>query len=114
MPLTEQKSFRKALLTLAIPLALQQLLNALVGATDALVLGRLHQEAIAAVSLANQISFIMSLFTGSVIGSVSVLVAQYWASRTMPRPDAFWAWPSGMWRPFPWSSSAGPISSPGS
>lgn len=73
----EKKKFNKELLTLAIPIALQNLLTALVGATDALMLGRLNQEAIAAVSLANQISFIMSLFTGTIIGAVGVLVAQY-------------------------------------
>ncbi len=78
MTITEKKTFNKELLTLAVPLALQQLLNALVGATDALVLGRLTQESIAAVSLANQISFIMSLFNGSVIGAVGILIAQYW------------------------------------
>ena len=64
-------------MTFAVPLALQNLLNALVGASDALMLGRLTQDAIAAVSLANQISFVMSLFNGAVIGAVSVLVAQY-------------------------------------
>lgn len=79
---TEQKrEFRKQLLTLAVPLALQNLLNALVGASDALMLGRLNQESIAAVSLANQISFVMSLFTGAIIGSVGVLVAQYWGKK---------------------------------
>ncbi len=30
------------------------------------------------MSLANQISFVMSLFNGAVIGAVSVLIAQYW------------------------------------
>ena len=69
-----KKKFNKDLLTLAVPLALQNLLGALVGASDALMLGRLNQ---AAVSLANQISFVMSLFTGSVVGAISVLVAQY-------------------------------------
>ncbi len=78
MTLKEKKLFNKELLALAIPLALQQLLNALVGATDALVLGRLTQESIAAVSLANQVSFIMSLVNGSVIGAVGILIAQYW------------------------------------
>lgn len=73
----ERKGFYRELLTLAVPLALQRLLNALVGASDALMLGRLTQDAIAAVSLANQISFVMSLFTGAVIGSFSVLIAQY-------------------------------------
>ncbi|MDO5327966.1 MAG: MATE family efflux transporter, partial [Clostridia bacterium] len=73
----DKKRFNKDLLTLAVPLALQNLLGALVGASDALMLGRLNQASIAAVSLANQISFVMSLFTGSVIGAISVLIAQY-------------------------------------
>lgn len=73
----DKKRFNKDLLTLAVPLALQNLLGALVGASDALMLGRLNQASIAAVSLANQISFVMSLFTGSVVGAISVLVAQY-------------------------------------
>ena len=73
----DKKQFNKDLLTLAIPLALQNLLTALVGASDALMLGRLNQASIAAVSLANQVSFVMSLFSGSVIGAISVLVAQY-------------------------------------
>ncbi len=73
--------FTKELTALAIPLALQNLLNALVGASDALMLGRLTQDAIAAVSLANQISFVMSLFNGAVIGAVGVLIAQYWGKK---------------------------------
>lgn len=78
---TKDKSFYKELMALAIPLALQALLNALVGASDALMLGRLAQDAVAAVSLANQISFIMSLFNGAMIGAISVLVAQYWGKK---------------------------------
>ena len=81
MNLDEKKQFYKELTALAVPLALQNLLNALVGASDALMLGRLTQDAIAAVSLANQVSFVMSLFNGAVIGAVSVLVAQYWGKK---------------------------------
>ena len=77
----EKKQFQRELMTLAVPLALQNLLNALVGASDALMLGRLTQDAIAAVSLANQVSFVMSLFNGAVIGAVSVLIAQYWGKQ---------------------------------
>ena len=71
------KPFQKELLSLAAPLALQNLLNALVGASDALMLGRLTQDAIAAVSLANQVSFVMSLFNWSATGAAAVLIAQY-------------------------------------
>ena len=78
MKMERNKQFNKELFALAIPFALQGLLNALVGASDALMLGRLTQEAVAAVSLANQVSFVMSLFLGSMIGGVGVLVAQYY------------------------------------
>ena len=54
----DKKAFNRELLTLAVPLALQNLLVALVGASDALMLGRLNQASIAAVSLANQVSFL--------------------------------------------------------
>ena len=74
---TEKKEFYKALLSLALPIGLQNLLVALIGATDALMLGRLAQDAVSAVSLANQIVFIMNLFIGSVVGG-GVLIAQYW------------------------------------
>ena len=69
----DKKRFNKDLLTLAVPLALQNLLGALVGASDALMLGRLNQASIAAVSLANQISFIMSLYVDAVSIAVELL-----------------------------------------
>ncbi len=81
MTQTEKKEFNKSLFTLALPLALQSLLSALVGASDAFLLGRLTQEAIAAVSLANQINFVMSLFLGASTGGVGVLAAQYWGKK---------------------------------
>lgn len=81
MTLSKNKQFNKELMALAIPFALQGLLNSLVGATDALMLGRLTQESIAAVSLANQISFVMSLFMGAVVGAAGVLTSQYYGKK---------------------------------
>lgn len=75
---TEKREFRKELLGLAIPIGLQSLLVALIGASDALMLGRLTQDAVSAVSLANQIAFIMNLFIGAVTGGGGALLAQYW------------------------------------
>ena len=81
----EKKVFYKELLSLAVPIGLQNLLVALIGATDALMLGRLTQDSVAAVSLANQIVFIMNLFIGAVLGGGGALIAQYWGKndRTM-------------------------------
>lgn len=74
----EDKEFYKELCSLAVPIGLQNLLLALIGASDALMLGRLTQDAISAVSLANQIAFIMNLFIGAAVGGISVLISQYW------------------------------------
>ena len=97
----ERKRFSKELFAIAVPLALQNLLNALVGASDALMLGRLTQDAIAAVSLANQISFVMSLLNGAVIAAVGVLIAQYWGKRIILTQNVFWVWQCGipLWFP---------------
>lgn len=81
MDRVEKQNFNKELMGLAVPLALQNLLTSLVGASDALMLGRLTQDAIAAVSLANQIAFVMSLFYGIAIVAASVLVSQYWGKK---------------------------------
>ena len=83
----EKRDFYKELFSLAIPIGLQNLLIALIGATDALMLGRLTQDSVAAVSLANQIVFVMNLFVGTVVGSGGVLIAQYWGKgdKTMTR-----------------------------
>lgn len=73
--------FRKELMTIALPVALQNLMLALVGASDALMLGRFSQNAVSAVSLANQISFIMNLFTASVVGGCGILITQYYGKK---------------------------------
>lgn len=78
MSAVEKKEFYKELFSLAIPIGLQNLLMALIGATDALMLGRLSQDAVSAVSLANQIVFVMNLFIGAIAGGGGVLIAQYW------------------------------------
>ncbi len=75
---TENKDFYRELISFAVPIGLQNLLVALIGASDALMLGRLTQDAVAAVSLANQISFILNLFSGAIIGGGGVLISQYW------------------------------------
>lgn len=78
MGAVEKKNFYRELFALAIPIGLQNLLVALIGATDALMLGRLTQDAVSAVSLANQIAFIMNMFVGALVGGGGALIAQYW------------------------------------
>jgi len=75
---------RKQFITIVFPLAIQNLLSALVSASDALMLGGLNQESLSAVSLATQVTFVATLFYNGIIGGTTVLSAQYWGSK---RPD---------------------------
>ena len=58
--LFEDKAFLKRLVNLTLPLAFQALMLALVAASDAVMLGRVEQNSMAAVSLATQIQFIQN------------------------------------------------------
>ena len=74
----EKSSFYRRLFALALPMAAQNLLNALVSASDALMLGLLDQSSLSAVSLAAQIQFVFSLFMDAAMIGTTVLAAQYW------------------------------------
>ncbi len=72
------KEFYNKLLKLVIPITMQSLMMALVGVSDAVMLGFLNQDSLSAVSLAGQVQFVFSLFVFSVTSGVSILAAQYW------------------------------------
>lgn len=72
------KDFIKRLWNLTLPLAFQALMLALVAACDAVMLGRVEQDAMAAVSLATQIQFIQNMVLSAVTGSIGILGSQYW------------------------------------
>lgn len=73
----DKKDFRHKLLSLVIPITLQQLMMALVSFSDAIMMGFLNQDSLSAVSLAGQIQFVFSLFVFSITSGVSILAAQY-------------------------------------
>ncbi len=74
----ETKLFAKKLLTLVMPIAFQQFMLALVNASDAIMLGVIDQDSLAAVSLASQIPFVENLFLAAMTTGLSILAAQYW------------------------------------
>ena len=74
----ETNSFYKKLFSIVLPLAVQNLMSAIVSASDAIMLGFLNQDSLSAVSLATQVQFVLNLFfTGLTIGT-TILAAQYW------------------------------------
>ncbi len=74
----EKDTFQRRLWAIVLPVALQQLLTSLVGASDALMLGMLDQASLSAVSLATQIQFVLNLFLYPLTIGATVLAAQYW------------------------------------
>lgn len=56
---------------------------ALVAACDAVMLGRVEQDSMAAVSLATQIQFIQNMVLAAVTGSIAILGAQYYGKGDM-------------------------------
>lgn len=76
--MNRQNDFIKKLMTLVLPIAFQQFMLALVSASDALMLGALSQDALAAVSLASQIAFVQNLFLAAMTIGLSMFAAQYW------------------------------------
>lgn len=75
---TEKNVFYKNLIALVFPIAVQNLMTALVSASDALMLGFLNQTALSAVSLATQVQFVLNLFFTALTIGTTVLAAQYW------------------------------------
>ncbi|NLV84168.1 MAG: MATE family efflux transporter [Spirochaetales bacterium] len=79
---TESKQeFLKRLLQLSIPIMLQNLLGSSVSFVDTLMIGRIGEEALAAVGLANQLFFLISLFFFGVSSGSAIFIAQYWGAQ---------------------------------
>lgn len=76
--LFKDRVFLKKLIKLALPIAFQGLMLASVAAADAIMLGSIEQNSMAAVSLATQIQFIQNMVLMAIIAATSVLGAQYW------------------------------------
>ncbi len=74
----DDQLFYKRLRQLSLPIVLQSLMLSLVAAADALMLGRVAQAEMTAVSLATQIQFVQNMFLASVTAAGSILGAQYW------------------------------------
>lgn len=63
---------------LTLPIAFQSLMLASVAAGDALMLGRVTQEQMTAVSLATQVQFVQNMFIMAATAAGAILGAQYW------------------------------------
>lgn len=73
--------FSRTLLTIALPIILQNLMQSLVNMLDTIMVGQLGAVAIAAVGLGNQIFFLLNMILFGISSGAAIFVAQYWGKR---------------------------------
>ena len=81
MIITKDKSFYKLLFSIAIPIAIQNLITFSVGMLDTLMLGQLGEVQLSAASIGNNLFFILMILIFGLAGGSNVLISQYWGKR---------------------------------
>lgn len=71
-------SFYRSLIALTIPIAIQQLFVAGMGMVDVMLVGQLGDTSVAAVGLATQVYFILSLLYFGMSSGSAIFTAQFW------------------------------------
>ncbi len=77
------RKFYGALLAIMIPIALQNLIAAALNMVDTIMIGQLGEAQIAAVGLANQITFLLHLFVFGISSGSAIFTAQFWGDKDL-------------------------------
>lgn len=72
------RTLNRSLFSLVLPIAFQNLISAAAIAVDVIMLGVINQSVMSAVSLAGQVTFVLSLFYMGISTGAGILTAQYW------------------------------------
>ncbi|MFP4177617.1 MAG: MATE family efflux transporter [Acholeplasmataceae bacterium] len=75
------RQFYSKLLTVTLPLVVQQLITSSVQLVDNVMVGRLGESSIASVSVVNQLFFVVILITFGIMGGAGIYSAQYFGSK---------------------------------
>ncbi len=78
--LTERRVFYRKTLAIALPVVGQGLLNNSLSFVDTLMIGQMGEASIAAVALANQMFFLISLFFFGVCSAAAIFLSQFWGA----------------------------------
>ena len=65
---------------IALPVAMQGMLNTIVNMVDTMMIGSLGATSIAAVGLANKVFFVMTLLVFGIVSGSGILAAQFWGN----------------------------------
>src|SRR5512133_1745813 len=72
------REYYRVLFRLAFPIALQSLITSSLTMIAGLFIGQLGETAVASVSLANQIFFLLNLMVCGVVRGCEIFIAQLW------------------------------------
>ena len=90
--LFNDKKFLKSMFKLAAPIMLQNLIFSSLNLVDGVMIGQLGESAVAAVGVANQIFFLVSLLFFGVGSGSAIFAAQYWGQKILNGSKAFWVY----------------------
>ena len=79
--LFEDKKFYKSILTIALPIAIQNLISNSLNMVDTMMIGKLGVTEIAAVGLANQYFFFFALILFGINSGAGIFIAQFWGQK---------------------------------
>ena len=77
----QDKSYWAVLLTIGLPVALQNLFSSGLNLVDSVMVGRLGDTSLAAVGIANTVFFLMVVFMFGIGSGISIFIAQYWGRK---------------------------------
>lgn len=77
----KDRDFMRELLTIALPIAFQQLINASLNMIDVLMVGQLGETSIAALGLSNQVFFVFILLLFGTTSGMAIFTAQFWGKQ---------------------------------
>ena len=80
--LFRDKDFQSRMIRLAVPMALASILSSSLQIVDTLMVATLGDVAVAAVSYANKLTYILSFFTAGIASGASIFCAQYWGDKS--------------------------------
>lgn len=73
----KDEEFKQKLIKIALPVALQNMSASLLSVIDMMILGSLGDAPLAAVSLSNQVAFVVGLMAFGICGGGAVLISQF-------------------------------------
>lgn len=80
-PFFKDREYYRLLLNFSVPIAIQSFITSALNMTAVVLIGQLGEISVAAVSLANQILFLLNLIVFGLVSGAAIFIAQLWGKR---------------------------------